>query len=437
MEHVGTGPQRATASFAAQNNTGWRKASAGLINAARLAEEGAAQEVTKTRAVVAAKRVGAHIGLKAADLLLLDTLAAFTQPQDWAEGQRPIVWASNAYLMDQTGFSLSTLKRHARRLAETGIISFEDSPNGKRWGRRDAEGFIVEAYGFDLSPLAAQVEAFEAIAVELAAERALCQRLKRKITVLRRSIRARLVAALEAGQQARGWMSLQERFEALLSGLPGVQAGSEALIAVASAFSELLQQIETLVLDNAEAASHSMSRHQNSKITDPREVKSEPHILITNELQSVKSNSLEDKEGETDAPRQAKVTHDATRAPKEKIHSTKPMLGVELPVIVQACPEFTSWARNMGGYLRDWSDFVRVAGQLRPMIGVSEHAWTAAQEQMGKIQASAALALVFEKVHSGEVSSPGGYLRGMVAKAGAGELYLERSFFGRLNGLAA
>ncbi|MDX8350412.1 plasmid replication protein RepC [Cognatiyoonia sp. IB215446] len=434
MEHVGTGPQRATASSGAQNNAGWRKASAGLINATRLADEGAAQEVTKTRAVVAAKRVGAHIGLKAADLLLLDTLAAFTQPQDWTEGQRPIVWASNAYLMDQTGFSLSTLKRHARRLAETRMISFEDSPNGKRWGRRDAEGFIVEAYGFDLSPLAAQVETFEAIAAELAAERALCQRLKRKITVLRRSIRARLVAAQEARQQGRGWISLQKSFEALLSRLPGARVGSDALMAMASALSELLQQVEALVFDKSEPVPHSISPQQNSTKMNPREAISEPHILITSELHSVNSNSLENKEGETDAPRPAKVAHDA---PAGEISNAKVMLGVELPVLLQACPEFASWAHNMGGYLRDWSDFVRVAGELRPMIGVSDHAWTTAQQQMGKIQAAAALALVFEKVHSGEVNSPGGYLRGMVAKAEAGELHLERSFFGRLNGIAA
>ena len=37
--------------------------------------------------------------------MLLDTLGAFTQAQDWEQGQRPIVWASNAYLMEQTGFS--------------------------------------------------------------------------------------------------------------------------------------------------------------------------------------------------------------------------------------------------------------------------------------------------------------------------------------------
>jgi len=115
--------------------SGWRKASTKLAVSEQLAQAGERVAVPKARALVAVKRVGAHIGLKAGDMLLLDTLGAFTRAQDWEEGQRPIVWASNAYLMEQTGFSLSALKRHARRLAETGVISFKDSPNGKRWGR--------------------------------------------------------------------------------------------------------------------------------------------------------------------------------------------------------------------------------------------------------------------------------------------------------------
>ena len=156
-----------------------RKPTPGLGIAEQFAQAGEQIAIPKTQAFVAVKRVGAYIGLKAGDMLLLDTLGAFTQVQDWEEGQRPIVWASNAYLMEQTGFSLSALKRHARRLAENGVISFQDSPNGKRWGHRDADGRIIEAYGFDLSPLSARVEEFEQLHTELQAERELCQRLKR------------------------------------------------------------------------------------------------------------------------------------------------------------------------------------------------------------------------------------------------------------------
>ncbi|MBL4758951.1 MAG: replication protein C, partial [Rhizobiales bacterium] len=45
----------------------------------------------------------------------------------------------------------------------------------------------------------------------------------------------------------------------------------------------------------------------------------------------------------------------------------------------------------------------------------------------------ATMALIFDKHSTGEVKSPGGYLRGMVEKAQAGELHLDRSFYGRMS----
>jgi len=424
-------------------HTGWRKPTPGLGVAEQLAQAGERLAVPKTRAFVALKRVGAYIGLKAGEMMLLDTLGAFTQAQDWEEGQRPIVWASNAYLMEQTGFSLSALKRHARRLAEIGVISFKDSPNGKRWGRRDAEGRILEAYGFDLSPLSARVEEFEELQAELQAERELCQRLKRQITVARRMIRARIEAAL-SGALRGPWAQFMGLFEDLLNLLPRRHEASEKLERLLSWFKELQDRVEVAYLKATSVAEvvekSSITAKQAYKKTqqmNPTKVISEPHILITNKLNPVISNSSENEEP-------AGVVHNAPA--EERVDSAledwvaelrKKRTALDLPTIMQACPEFASWARNMGGFLKDWGDLHRVAGKLRPMIGISEDAWNVAQDRMGTQVATAAFALVFEKHSAGEVASPGGYLRGMVEKAGVGELHLERSFYGRLNGQAA
>ncbi|MDF9301995.1 plasmid replication protein RepC [Tritonibacter mobilis] len=416
--------------------SGWRKASAGLAAAEQLAQAGEQLAVPKTRAFVAVKRVGAYIGLKAGDMLLLDTLGAFTQAQDWEEGQRPIVWASNAYLMEQTGFSLSALKRHARRLAEIGVISFKDSPNGKRWGHRDTDGRIIEAYGFDLSPLSARVEEFEQLHAELQAERELCQRLKRQITVARRMIRARIEAASHAALRGP-WEHLSGLFEDLLDRLPRRNTASETLSRLLIWFKELQERVEATylkavraddVVENTAEATEQASEKTHEM--DPREVNSEPHILITTQLNPVTCNRSETEQA-------AGVVSNAP--PEDWVAETREKRGaaLDLPTVMQACPEFASWARNMGGYLKDWGDLHRVAGQLRPMIGVSEHAWNLAQDRLGPQIATAALVLTFDKHCAGEVASPGGYLRGIVQKAGAGELHLERSFYGRLSGQAA
>ena len=424
--------------------TGWRKATAGLAVAEQHAQAGERAAVPKTQAFVAVKRVGAHIGLKAGDMMLLDTLGAYTQAQDWEEGQRPIVWASNAYLMEQTGFSLSALKRHARRLAEIGVIAFKDSPNGKRWGHRDAEGRIIEAYGFDLSPLSARVEEFQQLHAELQAERALCQRLKRQITVARRMIRARIEAAL-SGALRGPWTQLTGLFEDLLDRLPRRNTASEALERLLAWFKELQECVEATYLKAVRAderventAETTEQVLQKTQKMDPREVISEPHILITTQLNAVTCNRSETEQAAGVVPN-APPEEQIDRELEDWVAETRKKRGaaLDLPTVMQACPEFASWARNMGGYLKDWGDLHRVAGQLRPMIGVSEHAWNIAQDRLGPQIATAALVLTFEKHCAGEVASPGGYLRGIVQKAGAGELHLERSFYGRLSGQAA
>ena len=58
--------------------SGWRKPTPGLGIAEQFAQAGEQVAVPKSRAFVAMKRVGAHVGLKAGDMLLLDTLGAFT-----------------------------------------------------------------------------------------------------------------------------------------------------------------------------------------------------------------------------------------------------------------------------------------------------------------------------------------------------------------------
>lgn len=437
-------PQNGKGLANVNQTTGWRKATAGLAVAEQHAQAGERAAVPKTQAFVAVKRVGAHIGLKAGDMLLLDTLGAFTQAQDWEEGQRPIVWASNAYLMEQTGFSLSALKRHARRLAEIGVIAFKDSPNGKRWGYRDADSRIIEAYGFDLSPLSARAEEFEGLHAELRAERELCQRLKRQITVARRMIRARIEAA-QGGALSGPWTQLSRRFEVLLDRLPRRNTASEALARLLEWFRELQARVEATYLKAVRADEvvenipmFPEQRLQKPQEMDPREAIFEPHILTTTQLNPVICNFSETENTAGDVP----------NAPSEErvdsklenwVAETHKKCGapLDLPTVMQACPEFASWARNMDGYLKDWGDLHRVVGQLRPMIGVSEHAWNLAQDRLGPQIAAAALVLTFDKHCAGEVASPGGYLRGMVEKAGAGALHLERSFYGRLRGQAA
>lgn len=426
--------------------SGWRKPTPGLLQAERFAEVGEQLSIPKSQAIVAVKKVAAAIGLKSQDLLLLDTFGAVTQSQDWEPGRRPIVWASNYFLMEQTGFSLATLRRHVRRLCEVGVIAMKDSPNGKRWGRRDADGVIVEAYGFDLAPLAARAEEFEALYAHLQAERAACATLRNAITVTRRMIRAKIEKALEAGLRGP-WRKLQDAYCGLLEGLPTRSEGAGRLERFLARIKALLASVETSFeaafdwpdRSDAMRTSKSANEQQNIENMTPTSLENETHIRTTNEPDPVKSNRFETKQTAGAAP------EEKGRAPVESpeevdldiswsTHGQKRGSDVDIPMLMASCPHFAEMARSTQGYMRDWNDVHRAAAALRPIVGISEDAWNVANKVLGPAVAAASIALILDKSTDGEVKSPGGYLRGLVERAQIGELHLDRSFYGRLSG---
>ncbi len=67
------------------NHTGWRKPTPGLGIAEQHAQAGEQLSIPKNKALLAVKRVAAHLGLKPSDMMLLDTFGAFTKPQDWEQ----------------------------------------------------------------------------------------------------------------------------------------------------------------------------------------------------------------------------------------------------------------------------------------------------------------------------------------------------------------
>jgi hypothetical protein len=97
---------------------------------------------------------------------------------------------------------------------------------------------------------------------------------------------------------------------------------------------------------------------------------------------------------------------------------------VSLELVMSACPEIKTY----GGRISGWHALVSVADHVRPMLGIHESAWREACETLGHETAAAAIALILQRVERQEITAPGGYLRGMTAKARRGELNIARSF---------
>src|ERR1700732_4915338 len=166
LEHSAQGaPQKGLA----YSPTGFRRLTPGLLKVDRTAESfaGLPDGVTAHGQLLAAFKAAApRLGLSTRLVHAVDWLFKFTQPQDWERGRRPIVWPSALLEQEALGLSETQAKRLNRYLIEAGLVTMRDSPNGKRYGKRDGKGRIVEAYGFDLSPLAARYAEFVRLAEE-------------------------------------------------------------------------------------------------------------------------------------------------------------------------------------------------------------------------------------------------------------------------------
>jgi replication initiation protein RepC len=121
-------------------------------------------EMQPGQVLAAFKAAAPYLGLRPSVVHAIDWLFRFTDALDWQPLSRPIVWPSAARQQQELGLGPSQVKNLNRYLIELGLVVMKDSPNGKRYGRRDPKGRIIEAYGFDLSPLASRYAEFHAVA---------------------------------------------------------------------------------------------------------------------------------------------------------------------------------------------------------------------------------------------------------------------------------
>ncbi len=126
------------------------------------------------------------LGLPDRAIAVLSALLSFHQETTLTAGDPLIVFPSNEKLCQRAhGIAPATLRRHLAGSVEAGIVIRRDSPNGKRYARRGMDGEVSLAFGFELTPLVARAEEFEALAAEVQSERRAEAR-KERITLARR-----------------------------------------------------------------------------------------------------------------------------------------------------------------------------------------------------------------------------------------------------------
>jgi replication initiation protein RepC len=386
----------------------------GLLKADRAAESftGLPEGVKSPVQLLAALKAAApRLGISPRMVHAVDWLFRFTQPQDWEQGRRPIVWPSASMQEEALGLSQTQVKEINRRLIELGLITMRDSPNGKRYGRRhEKTGHIIEAYGFDLAPIAMRHAEFVRLAEEGRAERAAMGRLRRRATIARKAITQILETAQEYGFAGEEWITLAHETAALVRALREVERPDEMEPGVKSLERRqraARERLEILlgVVDSAPKEPENRPHQYNYKSSlDP----DQDTVIAAKDC----SREGQGADAQSPAPEQRK------RPEKGMVHGIRPD---ELPRLT---PKLKPYLRRPNPA---WPDIVDAADWLRHDLGVSKSLWGDACLAMGRELAAVALAIVSTKEAEHFQTSPGGYFHGMVTKAKAGELHLERT----------
>lgn len=347
------------------------------------------------RAICTAKN---RLGVSERALAVLDALLTF-HPETVLTGEGLVVFPSNQQLcLRAHGMPPTTLRRHLAALVDSGLIIRRDSPNGKRYARKDSAGEIEIAFGFDLAPLVVRAEEFEALAGEVLAEERALKLVRERITICRRDICKMIATGIEEnvptqcnGQGPAGWTELHELYRSIIGRLPRT-APRRLLEGIATELSLLADEILNL-----------LEGHIKTQNLDASESRSERHIQNSN------PNSLTDLEPSSPESRGAIVEFDPE--PVRMPERTYP-----LGMVLDACPDILDYSK---GGISSWRDFVATASLVRSMLGISPSAWNEAISILGETEASIVVAAILQRGEA--VNSAGGYLRGLTKRAEANE----------------
>ena len=407
--------------------------------------------ITPGRALAAFKRAGPALGVSRRVVDLVDCLMSYSPAQDWEgrPGLGPVVWPSDVELEDRLCIGPSQRKTLVRAAMDAGFMRLRRSPNGKRYGYRDRRGAIVNAYGFDLAPLAERMAEFERTAAEWQARRDEGRRLRREISSSRNQILSLVDLARMQSLEGKQWAAAAAQADALWH-QRGSQRDPLPLLPIAARLRALcihVQEQVTAALATVEDVS-----------SDPMGPEYRPHQTTTTQVLTAKADTTnataagpnrpiaQKEESSRGQPGRCTVEGQPRVMPTRKgVAVGDKAVGTPLPqsdaappcplrgfmvtpaFILQVAPIFRDWTSSARP---SWQELARVAYDIRGAIGISPHAWGQAWIMLGSEGAIAALAAICARHAAGQVKSPGGLLRKMVELHQKGTLRLDATLFG-------
>jgi replication initiation protein RepC len=367
-------------------SSGGRRLRHAALVARELALE-AGRTVTRKELSAAARDAVKALDLPTTPRVVLSELVACWGEQDW---ERLLVWPSNDYLVGRTGLTDRAIRKSIRRLIDLGLIIPKDSPNGKRYAVKDLAGEIIDAFGFDLTPVYARRGEWTKLLIEQKQLRQIQKQAFDGVTICRRATEEAISALAEHYPEIDRTV-LEEDLKALKVRTPA-RSRASVPAGLIDDWSVLRSRAEQAFLDAGNGGTR--FRHTNNNNGSPSE----------------SCNKGFPKKAE------------AVRSTEQTSEHLSPEL------ILEACPTLS----DFGQPVRDLADIVSAGRYLRASLGAHESAWAEAVEDIGTVRAAIAVIYVLQLYeddvarNGGEsrIKNPGGYFRALTRMVKSGKIDL-------------
>lgn len=339
------------------------------------------------------------LGLDRSERQLLECLAVCFGEQQLASGL--LCWPSNEHIESKTGMSERTIRRAILKIRERGLIVMRDSANGKRFPVSNAKGEIVDARGFDLTPLHARAAEFAGRVRALDVEDRVRRQLRDDLTAARNTL-----FDLCADDSFGLYAEISTRAKSIVH--PAKGANPEEFAAAIEAFLALADEARALRYSrgpSAEATAYAghFDRHSEQKskpsiedCNDPQAQQSGPPSIFARSPDPRDEAFREERGGDV---RQNEQTHDNANKAVPK----------DLALWRGACPEALEF-----GPIFAIESAAMVGAQLIRSCGLARHAFERAAARLGAVNAGLLGLFVCQRHADGEhrggtpIHSPGG-----------------------------
>lgn len=330
------------------------------------------------------------LGIQDRALAVLNALLTFYPHSELAGENGLVVFPSNAQLSIRAhGITGTTLRRHLGALIKVGLIVRKDSPNGKRYARKDSNGRIERAFGFCLAPLLARSKELAIMAQKVAAERSLFYTRKEAVSIYRRDLRKLIAAGLE--ENAKGdWGTFQSRYRDLLDRIPRRPTLED--------LNNIMRDMHMLY----DEVVNTLASQLNTIKMDGNDVDSDCH------LQNSKTQFLKESEDGNETRKEGN--------PSDSEPTRCSVKALPLTTVLRACPQISTYDPRRS--ISSWQDLMCAAIIARSALGVSPSAYQDACDVMGAENAAVVVACILER--AGQINSAGAYLRNLTTRARRG-----------------